>query len=305
MPSGKRAKQQRRAAAAAPPPVRSKGAPRGARQASPRTLAIAGGVIVLVAIAIVLAVVLSKGSGSNTSSNQNGDSETLNLITGTPTLGSSSSSTAMQFAPDIAKLFKGIPQRGLVLGKATAPVQLTEFIDLQCPVCKDFETTELPTIVKKYVRTGKLKIKMQPWSILDRAGTGVVDSDRGQKATIAAAKQNKAFQFAEILYFNQGNEDTNWMTDGVICQIAASVDGLNTAQLISDANSSATHGVAQQVDATANGLAQKFTTGGFNQQGFIGTPGLFLSKGNGPLQFYGTGVPDLGNLEHTIDSLAK
>ena len=56
--------------------------------------------------------------------------------------------------------------------------------------------------LQKYVRTGKLRIKVEPWSILDRPGTGVTDSDRGQKATIAAAAQNKAFQFAEVLYFN-------------------------------------------------------------------------------------------------------
>src|SRR4051812_50037505 len=65
MPSGKRARQQRQqAAAAAPPPVRSKGiGGTRARQASPRALAIAGGVVLAVVIAIVLGVVLSGGSG--------------------------------------------------------------------------------------------------------------------------------------------------------------------------------------------------------------------------------------------------
>ena len=55
MPSGKRAKQQRRQAAQrTPPPVRSKGV--GGvrpRQASPRALAIAGGVALVAVIAIV------------------------------------------------------------------------------------------------------------------------------------------------------------------------------------------------------------------------------------------------------------
>jgi len=67
MPSGKRARQQRQAAAAtAPPPVRSKG-PGGvrARQASPRALAIGGGVVLAIVIAIVLGVVLSSGSSGS------------------------------------------------------------------------------------------------------------------------------------------------------------------------------------------------------------------------------------------------
>ena len=65
MPSGKRARQQRQAAAAtAPPPVRSKGVGGvRARQASPRALAIGGGIALAIVIAIVLGVVLSGGSG--------------------------------------------------------------------------------------------------------------------------------------------------------------------------------------------------------------------------------------------------
>jgi protein-disulfide isomerase len=307
MPSGKKARQQRQQAAVrTPPPVRSKGGGglRGPRQASPRVLAIAGGLVLIIVVVIVLAVVLGRG-GSGGTTNGQGDSETLNLASGTPSVGSSTSSVALQGAPDAAKLFGGIPQSQFVLGKPTAPVVLTEFIDLQCPVCKDFETTVFPTIVQKYVRTGKLRVKMEPWSILDRAGTGVVDSDRGQKATIAAAGQNKAFQFAEMLYYNQGVEDTNWMNDAMISQTAASIDGLKPAQLVSDANSAATKSLAQGVDSLANTLAAKNTTGGFGGQGFIGTPGLFLSKGNGKLVFYGTGLPNLANLEAAINALLK
>ena len=65
------------------------------------------------------------------------------------------------------------------------------------------------------------------------------DSDRGQKATIAAAAQNKAFNFAQVLYDNQGTEDTGWMNDAMISNIAASVDGLKPYQLATDANSAA------------------------------------------------------------------
>ena len=300
MPSGKRAKQQRREAAGAktPPPVRSKGGlPRGPRQASPRALAIGGGVVVIVIVAIVLAVVLGKSNGSSTG-NGSGDALTLQLASGTPAVGSSTSPTALQGAQDVATLFKGIPQDHFVLGSPTAPVTLTEFIDLQCPDCQIFETQDLPTLIHKYVRTGKLKIKMEPWMILDRPGTGVTDSHRGQKATIAAAAQNKAFQFAEVLYFNQGTEETNWMNDGVISQIAASVDGLKPAQLVSDANSAATATLVRQIDGLAGSLATKFPN-------FTGTPGLFLSKGNSAPQLYGAGVPTMSDLEHAIDALLK
>ena len=302
MPSGKRARQQRQAAAQAPPPIRSKGgAAAGARQASPKVLAAAGGVIVLIAVAIVLAVVLGKSSGGGT--NGLGDTLTLHLEKGTPAVGNSRTS-AMQNATDVATMFKGVPQNHFVLGSPSAPVTMTEFIDLQCPDCQQFELSELPALVQNYVRTRKLQIKMEPWSILDRT-PDVHDSARGQKATIAAAAQNKAFQFAEVLYYNQGTEETGWMIDGVISRIAASVDGLKTAQLISDANSPATAAIVRQVDAAANVLTRKYPP--TETSGFNGTPGIFLSKGNGPLILFHNvaGVPDLTSLEHEIDALAK
>lgn len=250
----------------------------------------------IVVVAIVLAVVLGKSNNGGTGPST-GDSATIHLAPNTPAVGNSATSV-LQGATQVATMFKGIPQDHFVLGSPTAPVELTEFIDLQCPDCQKFESQDLPTLVQKYVRTGKLRIKMEPWSILDRT-PDVHDSARGQKATIAAAAQNKAFQFAEVLYYNQGLEDTNWMNDGVISQIAASVDGLKPAQLVSDANSAATKTLVQEIDNQANTLVTKFP-------GFVGTPGLFLSKGNGSPTLYSSGVPaSLTDLEHTIDALAK
>jgi|SRR5579871_6809877 len=292
MPSGKRARQQRQQAA--PPPVRSKGGPGGARQASPRTLAIAGGVIAFVILAVVLAVVLSNGGSSSPGTSYDGT--TIGVVAGTPAIGSSSGPDALFKAKDVSTLLQGIPQNGFVLGRPNAPVTLVEYIDLQCPVCDAFETNEFPTLVQQYVRPGKLKIEMKTWNILD-ANDGTVDSLRGQKATIAASMQNKAFNFAAVLYDNQGTEGTNWMTDGTISNIAASVDGLNTAQFVRDANSSATASLIRQIDAYGNAH-------------FSATPTLLLAKGNGTPHLFGAGWgqppnPNPASLKAAIDKLLK
>jgi protein-disulfide isomerase len=291
MPSGKRARQQRQAALAAPAPSRSTGGA-GARQASPKVLAGVGGVILIVILAIVLAVVLSNNSSSG-GYNGSGDGETVKLAAGTPTVGSSTSPDAAQGATDVAKLLKGIPQDGLVLGQPYAPVTLVEYIDLQCPDCLQFEQTELEPLVTKYVRTGKLKIKMQPWSILD--GPSEHDSNRGQKLAIAAAAQDKAFNFAQVMYDNQGVEHTHWMNDATISNIAASVDGLKTDRLVTDANSSATRNVISSITQWAATHPSQMT----------GTPTLYLVKGTGPQVYYGTGVPTLASLEAAIDAKLK
>jgi protein-disulfide isomerase len=267
MPSGKKSKQMRRAAvaqtapppvrskgairrrplAAAPPPVVSKGAPRS-RQASPRVLAIGGGIVAVIAVVVVLAIVLTGGSASS------------GIPKGVPNVGSATSAVALPSSTDVRQLFKGIPQHGAILGNPKAPVTMVEYIDLQCPVCQAFETEVFPDLIKNYVRPGKVKVEMRPWAFIGP------DSFKGQDATIAAIRQNKGFQFAQLLYFNQGTENTGWMTDSVLAYDAASIDGLNVKQLFSERKSSSVKDAAKTVDDQAK--ADKVS----------GTPSLFVGR---------------------------
>jgi protein-disulfide isomerase len=245
MASGKKSKEARRAAAMAPPPVRTKGTP-GRRQADPKVLAIAGGVVAVVIVAIVLGVVLTRGGSNNTA------------LKDLPAVGSCT--TGLPGCSDVQALFQGIPQTGTTLGSATAPVTLVEYIDLQCPFCQEFETQVFPDILKTYVKTGKVKVEVRA---LDFIGP---DSARGRNALIAAAKQNKAFQFAEILYFNQKTENTGWLNDAMIGQAASSVPGLKVQQLLSDRNSGSTKSQASEFDKEQ--AADQVS----------GTPTLFVGK---------------------------
>jgi len=246
VPSGKRSRQQRRTAA--PPPVQSKGVARS-RQASPRALAIGGGIAVVIIVAVVLALVLgSGGKGGGLPKNHVAVGSLANGLPG---------------ASDVANEFKGVPQTGTTLGWPFAQVTLTEYIDLQCPICQQFETEVFPDILDKYVRTKKVKVVMKPWAFIGP------DSFRGQKVALAAAKQNKLFNFAALLYDNQGTENTGWLTDQMLYTIAASIPGLRIDPLFTERNSAAVKAEASQVAADAN--AQKVG----------GTPTIFLQKGAG------------------------
>jgi protein-disulfide isomerase len=226
MASGKKSKQMRRAQSA-PPPVQSKGAPRR-RQASPRVLMAAAGVVALVAIGIVLAVVLSGGSS-----------------TPKVTQATGSIANGLPGAADVDGFFKGIPQAGMVLGSPSATVSMIEYIDLQCPFCEQFDTQVFPDIVKRYVKTGKVKVEVR---VLDFIGP---DSSRGRKAMTAAGLQNKAFNFAELLYFNQATENTGWLDDKMVIAAAESIPGLNVPKLLADRNSSTVAKLASAADANA------------------------------------------------------
>jgi protein-disulfide isomerase len=238
--------------------VRSKGAGgTRAREVSPKTLGIAGGVALVVIIAIVLAVVLGGSSKkSNTSSGP------------LPTTGSATWAGAEQGAVEANALFKGIPQKGLVLGKPSAPVEMEMFIDVQCPICRDYEVNSLPEIVQKYIRTGKVQLHLQPWAFIGP------QSKTGRLALIAASFQNKGFEYAKVLYDNQpdNSENTGYLNNDWMGRMAASVNGLKVQQVLSQKNDSAASTIASKVDQ----LAKKG-----NVQG---TPTVLIGPTGGKLQ---------------------
>src|ERR1700685_790661 len=47
---------------------------------------------------------------------------------------------------EVDALLAGIPQSGDVLGSPTAPVTLQYYGDLECPFCREFTLTSLPTL---------------------------------------------------------------------------------------------------------------------------------------------------------------
>lgn len=212
-------------------------------------------------IAIVLGVVLSKGGsggGSNT--------VTAADLKGLPATGSQNWPGALQGAQEANNLFKGIPQKGLVLGDPKAPVTMEMFIDVQCPVCDDYEVNHLSTVVQKYIRPGKVQLHLQPWAFL---GT---QSFSGRLGLIAAAAQNRGYQYAKVLYDNQGQEETGWLTGQMMANIAASTTGLNLQQWQTATNSSEAKSVASAVDK----VATKKKVGG--------TPTIFVGCTGGNLK---------------------
>jgi protein-disulfide isomerase len=267
MASGRKSKQTRRAAAAAPPPVRRKG--QRSRTASPRVLAIAGVLAVGIVIAVVLAVVTTGGKSSSFGS--------------LPTRGTLTN--AVPGANDVHSLLKNVPQRGLTLGSPSAPVTLVEYIDLQCPFCQQFETQVMPEIVKRYVRTGKVKVEVRPLAFIGP------DSVRGRNALIAAGAQGKAFNFAQLVYDNQGVENTGWLDDHFVARVAESIPGANPRALFSALDSST---VQQQADTMDNAA----TSNGVNS-----TPTLFVGKSGTAGQRVQLASPtDLSSLTQAIQA---
>src|SRR3954470_20292455 len=47
--------------------------------------------------------------------------------------------------------------RGYLLGSPTAPVEITEYADYECPFCQTFDQLQMPTIKQRLIDTGRLR----------------------------------------------------------------------------------------------------------------------------------------------------
>ncbi len=201
-----------------------------------RNLLLAGaGAAVLVLVLVIASVLLARGGGDSTTS--------------TSTTGD-------------AALFAGIPQHDDVLGAPNAPVTMIQFEDLQCPICRSYQEQGFSQIIEQYVRPGKVKLRFAGIAFLGS------DSEKALSYVLAAGKQGKLWDYAAALYANQGGENSGWVTDALLEQLAGDL-GLDWSQLMQDA---AGGEVKQQAEAMAAEAAQRQVPG---------TPTFFVQAGNG------------------------
>jgi len=169
-------------------------------------------------------------------------------------------STATSSTPAID--FSGIPQAGAMLGAPQAKVTLIEYADVQCPACRIYTEEVLPTVVDEYVRPGKVKAEYRGYPFLGE------DSLKGERFLLAAAEQGKLWQLVDAFYRNQGAENSGWLTDDLIRQLASEIPGLDVDTLFARAQTDELGQAAQQAAAEAQSA------------GISGTPTLLVKIGD-------------------------
>jgi protein-disulfide isomerase len=227
-----------------------------ARAARRRRFTRLGAVLGAAAIVVVILVAVSTSGGGKTAASS-----------------SASSSAPVAGAQAARSLLDGIPQKGLTLGNANAPVRVLEFADLQCPFCRDYSTGVMPGLVQKYVRTGKVRMEFNTLAFIGP------DSVRMGRVAEAAAQQNKLWNFVDLVYHNQGTENTSYATDAFMKRLAAAVPGLDVNRAFAARDSAA---VTAQLKA-ASDLA---TRSGVNE-----TPTFLVGRGSSLKAVDATGLP--------------
>ena len=163
-----------------------------------------GAVVVLAAVVVAIAVAVSSGGSAPA------------LVPGHP----------VPHAAEIGALLAGVPERGVALGAPDAPVTLIEFADLQCPTCAAFANGTLPTLIRREVRPGRLRIVFAPLTFVGS------DSRRGAEAALAAGEQNRLWPFVELFFANQREENSGYVTDRFLTALAQGAGQVNMARAL-------------------------------------------------------------------------
>jgi protein-disulfide isomerase len=137
----------------------------------------------------------------------------------------------MEHDDGISALLADIPQSANALGQPAAPVTLEYFGDLECPFCKEFSLEVLPSIIQRWVRSGKLRIEYRALQTATRESEVFVAQ---QVAALAAGRQARAWHFIETFYDEQGDEGSGYVTDAYLQGIAGQIPGLDLEQWAND-----------------------------------------------------------------------
>lgn len=223
------------------------------------------GAVAVAAVAVVVVAILASGGGSGSGSGK--------TISG---------------AAEVNARFDGIPQSGIVLGNPKAPVTFVEFADLKCPVCREYTLSAFPDLVNRYVRTGKVKMVLEMQHFV---GNRDGDSERAARMALAAAEQNRMWQFSDLFYKNQRDENATYVNDVFLRRLASNVRGLDVDKAFAARDS-------QQITQQLQQASQQFDTAGFQ-----GTPSFAVGKSGGTLAPINYDSFDVSEFSGPIDKL--
>src|SRR6201985_3441298 len=228
---------------------------------------IGGGVVAAVAV-VVVAIAISSGGGHKGG-----------LAKGT---------AATQTVAQVQSLLQGIPQGGTRLGDPKAPVTMTYYGDLECPVCQAVTLHGFKQLVSKEVREGKVQVV---YKALQTATRDQQTFQLQQVAALAAGQQQRFWNYAELFYHEQGQEDSGYVNEQYLDSLAQQVPGLNMGTWRDDRDSSS---LGSQINADANQAAAV---------GANATPTLVFKGPKGQAQPVSRDIP-YTSLQQTIQSVS-
>jgi protein-disulfide isomerase len=120
-----------------------------------------------------------------------------------------------------------VPGDPLAMGSPTAPVAIVVWADFQCPYCGQFTKESEPTLVNRYVKTGKARLEWRDFAFLGKESTSAAIAAR------AAGRQGKFWPYHDLLFAEQHPENSGALTTSYLVGLARRL-GLDTARFQAD-----------------------------------------------------------------------
>jgi protein-disulfide isomerase len=236
-----------------------------------RRMQMVGGVLLAAVAVVAVAIAISSSGGSSTPK-------------ATPAAFKSAASK-------VDSQLTGIQQSGVTLGSPNAKVTVTEYGDLQCPVCRDFALGASAQLIANDVKQGKAKLvyKSLETATGNSPNPGIFPTQ--QAAAYAAGGQGKAWNYILTFYNSQGQEGTAYVNQNFLDGIAQSIPGLNFSQW---QTASKDPKFTQQVQADQQAAAG---------HGYNSTPTIVVIGPKGQAQPI-VGNTDYGTLQSAIKSVS-
>jgi protein-disulfide isomerase len=184
---------------------------------------------------------------------------------------------------DVGKLYSGIPENGTTLGKSSAPVTIYLYEDFQCPVCGQFSRETFPEVVDRDVRDGKVKVVSEPLTFIGS------DSVPAAKAALAAAKQDRYWPYAQLLFENQKQENSGYVTTSFLKGLAKQTPGLDVSKWDAERKKSSLQSELNRSQAKAS------------SEGVDSTPTLLFSGPGGQTKL--VGLYEYDQISQAIDQV--
>jgi protein-disulfide isomerase len=122
----------------------------------------------------------------------------------------------------------------MTLGSPSAKVTMTEYGDLECPVCQTLALGAQNQVIQNDVRSGKVKLVYRSLETAS-SGSPIPNAFQNQQiAAYAAGLQNFGWNYVELFYHEQGQEATGYATESYLDNIAKQIPGLNYSKWLTD-----------------------------------------------------------------------
>jgi protein-disulfide isomerase len=117
----------------------------------------------------------------------------------------------------VGATYDGVPQRGRRLGSSEAPVEMTVFADLQSPRTRRLMLGPLPSFVRDRTTLGQVRLRFRSMRQITPRTRVFLDQ---QTAALAAARQDRLWQFVALFLRQQGEPGGRYVTDAFLRGLA-------------------------------------------------------------------------------------